>query len=384
MASPPTTSDAVQHWTARLLWEVCRREPRPSAIEEAIANGADLELAVGAAIDHRLAGLLWRGLSTADASGALGSSEAPLRSLVDVYRMEAQLLLPRAVSLALTPLTDIGLEPVVLKGPALAIRYHDLGLRPMEDIDLLLPLRDHTRALAALKAAGWSVARSAEHGAYDTALMHPDVPSFALELHYGLESSSQRVTTLDPVRLWESRQPLDCLGARAFGLPLEEEIVFLAAHAGKPHHSFVRLVWIADFATVVGVAEESGSGVDWARVRQIADDGSCLTVVAAALALAAHAGVVAPDDLFPLPQRGWRGDAIRQLVDVEWPLTHLELPGYHLNYALTDNRALRMRILLVLLGSGHGIGKRFWTMVDAPARRRQHTRRDGTGPPATE
>ena len=56
------------------------------------------------------------------------------------------------------------------------------------------------------------------------------------------------------------------------------------------------------------------------------------------------------------PSRGWRGEALAHLRSVTWPLTHLGLPGYHLNYALTDAPAKRLKILLVLLASGHGIG----------------------------
>ncbi len=130
----------------------------------------------------------------------------------------------------------------------------------------------------------------------------------------------------------------------------------LAAHAGKPHHGFVRLAWIADLAMLVGDAADRGAPVDWARVRALAEEARCVTVVAAALGLARHAGVETPAELFPLPTRGWRGEAIRSLQSATWPLTHLELPGYHLNYALTDAPAQRLKILFVLLASGHGIG----------------------------
>jgi hypothetical protein len=237
----------------------------------------------------------------------------------------------------------------------------------MEDIDLLLPAAQHRPALDALTKAGWVIVRSARREVYDTVLTHPDVPALALELHYGLESSSQRVTTLDATVLWGLRQPLDCLGTSAFGLPPAEEIVYLAAHAGKPHHGFFRLIWIADFAMITGLAAETGSEVDWSRVVAVADAGSCTTVVAAALALARRAGVDAPEELFPLPARGWRGSALRHLTDVSWPLTHLQLPGYHLNYALADTRRRRLRILFVLLGSGYGIGKAMRRMLRAPS-----------------
>ncbi|HEY2202564.1 MAG TPA: HAMP domain-containing protein, partial [Solirubrobacteraceae bacterium] len=54
-----------------------------------------------------------------------------LEAAADTFRMEALLLIPRATALAIRPLTDAGLEPVVLKGPAVASRYPEPGLRPM-------------------------------------------------------------------------------------------------------------------------------------------------------------------------------------------------------------------------------------------------------------
>jgi hypothetical protein len=352
MTGATTTTEA----TATLLWEACRRDPDPAAVRRALAGGADIARAVPAAADHRIGPLLWRALQAAGSLDALGPDRTVLGGMADAFRMEALLLIPRAVALAVRPLTGAGLEPVVFKGPAVATRYPGPGLRPMEDIDLLLPRPDHPRALRALGAAGWKVVREGGGDRYDTVLRHAEVPSLVLELHYGLEGTSQRVTALDPGALWERRQPLDCAGTPAFGLPLADELVVLAAHAGKPHHGFVRLMWIADLAMIVGDAAERGAPVDWDRVRAAAGDARCVTVVGAALALARHAGVDAPTELFPLPARGWRGEAMDRLLSVTWPLTHLELPGYQLNYALTDAATKRLKILLVLLASGHGIG----------------------------
>ncbi len=349
---------AATEQTARLLWEACRRDPDPASVRRALAGGADMARAVTAASEHRIGPLLWRALGAAGRLDALGPDRAVLGAMADAFRMEALLLLPRAVALAVSPLTAAGLEPVVFKGPAVAARYPEPGLRPMEDIDLLLPRAAHQHALDALRRAGWRVARPGGSDLYDTALTHPEVPSLFLELHYGLEGTSQRVTALDPERLWARRQPLACAGTPAFGLPPAEELVVLAAHAGKPHHGFVRLMWIADLAMIVGDAAGRGEPVDWDRVRAAAGSARCVTVVGAALELARRTGVDAPTGLFPLPTRGWRGDAMGRLLSVTWPLTHLELPGYQLNYALTDTRAQRLKILLVLLASGHGVGTR--------------------------
>jgi hypothetical protein len=328
-----------------------------------------MEQATSASIAHRIAPLLWRALTQAEAIEALGPSQDSLRSVFDTYRMEALLLLPRAVSRAVSPLTDAGLEPVVLKGPALAARYPQPGLRPMEDIDLLLPKAQHVAASSALIDAGWRIVRPSTRDDYDTMFTHPDVPSLSLELHFGLEHPSQRVTTLDGDALWQRRQPIDCLGTAAFGLPLSEELVFLSAHAGKPHHGFFRLIWVADLAMVVGHATASGATLDWDDIETVARNGSCLTMVAAAFALAGHAGVDVPVGMFPLPNRGWRGNAMEKLTATSWPLSHLDLPGYHLNYALADSRIRRLRILLVLLGSGYGIGRRARGLLDGPQRR---------------
>ncbi len=344
--------------TSTLLWEACRRQPDPAALRRALAGGADLELAVQAATEHRIGPLLWRALDSADALDELGPLRPVLGGVADAYRMEALLLLPRSVALAVGPLTEAGLEPVVLKGPAVAARYPGPGLRPMEDIDLLLPRADHRRALEALGGAGWGVARPAGPDLYDTALTHPEVPSLFVELHYGLEGASQRVTALDAEALWRRRRPIDCAGTPAFGLPPAEELVTLAAHAGKPHHGFARLVWIADLAMIVGEADGRGEPIDWERVHDVALAGRCRTVTGAALALARRAGVDAPSQLFPLPTAGRRGQAMEQLLALTWPLTHRELPGSALHSALTDTALQRMKILLVLRASGHGIGRR--------------------------
>jgi hypothetical protein len=354
--------------TATLLWESCRRDPDPAAVRRAVAQGADLDRAVAAAAGHRIEPLLWRALGEAVSLDSLGPHRKALGRVADAFKMEAHLLLPRAVALAVRPLTEAGLEPVVFKGPAVAARYPAPGLRPMEDIDLLLPRAHHQRALEALRAAGWRVLRAGGGDRYDTALGHEHVPSLVLELHYGLEGTTQRVTALEPGALWERRQPLECAGTPAFGLPPAEELVVLAAHAGKPHHGFVRLMWIADLAMVVGEAAERGAPVDWERVRAVAGRARCVTVVGAALALARRSGLAAPAELFPLPTGGWRGEAMRRLLSVTWPLTHLELPGYQLNYALTTARAQRLKILLVLLGSGHGFGRRARQAASLPRR----------------
>jgi len=94
----------------------------------------------------------------------------------------------------------------------------------------------------------------------------------------------------------------------------------------------------------------------------------CVTVVSAALEMARRAGVDAPAGLFPLPTRGRRGDTMRQLLSVTWPLTQRELPRYQFNYALTDGLARRAKIRFLHLVLGHGLRARARRAVGLPPR----------------
>ena len=99
------------------------------------------------------------------------------------------------------------------------------------------------------------------------------------------------MTALHPGALWAMREPLECIGTSAFGLPPAEELVVLATHAGGPHHRFPRLVWMADLAMIVGAAATHGTAVDWDRVRSVAGAARCVRVVGAALEMSRRAGL---------------------------------------------------------------------------------------------
>jgi hypothetical protein len=164
-----------------------------------------------------------------------------------------------------------------------------------------------------------------------------------LELHYGLEGWHERSNRLDPMWLWGQRVPIDCFGTPAFGLPLEVEVVSLSSHAGKPYHGFDRLVWVADLGMIVGHASERG-GIDWLEVERLARMTQSVTVVSAALRMATRMGLVLPDDLFLLPQSGWRSVPLRRLLENDWPVSH-DQGTFHMRFALVDNNWRRTVLL---------------------------------------
>ncbi len=337
--------ELVSEATTALLWESCRRELRLDAIRLAAQGKVQPSLLAGLALSNRLVPLLWRALDAAGVDDVLGEERSHLSDLATLFRMQSLLVHPKAVSLAVGPLTAVGLEPVMMKGPAVASRYPEVGLRPMDDLDLLLPSEHHDQALNALVAAGWTVSRPRSRGWYDTQLRHSEVPAMPLELHYGLDGWHERSNRLHPRWLWEQRVPIDCLGTAAFGLPLEVELVSLAAHAGKPYHGFDRMIWLADLAMILSDA----GAISWNEVERLATVKQCVTVVNVALHMASRMGVELPDGRFVLPESGWRSVPLRRLQAANWPVSPMQ-GRFHIRFVLADTARWRLQLLA---GSPH-------------------------------
>ncbi len=330
--------------TMRLLWLACRRHPDPAEVSRALELGVDPKLLAAAAVRHRIVGLLWRALGSAGALDVLAGERSLLEQIVEIQRLRDVLLVPRALELAAGPLTRSGFEPLVLKGPAVAASYPAPGLRSFDDLDLVLPRRQHADAVEVLRRSGWSLVRKGARDHYDSLFVHESVPDMPLELHYELEAWYDRASSLRGQELWQRRQPAQLMGVPAHVLPRGDDVVMLCAHAAKPYHGFSRLMWIADLAMVLGDAAEGGQRVDWQRVRELTRQGRCSTAVAAALSLAALAGADSPADLRMLPRGGWRGEALRRLAEGEWVLRRT--PPVHLRFALADSRRRRMMLLV--------------------------------------
>ena len=185
---------------------------------------------------------------------------------------------------------DAGIQTLVLKGAALSHTiYPEPGLRPMSDIDILVPKSDLWRAQSLLAGLGFDAplppgsTLPARH--LPAATLQSEGLDVHVELHHRLLSNyfhdavSYARAFISPARR-STRPPktkpsglaiaphtftLDNVTAHTLGH--EDTLQHLCQHLASHVNvwDFCRLIWIAD---VVSLAERFTSEINWKRVRR--------------------------------------------------------------------------------------------------------------------
>ncbi len=333
---PPRTPTEAD---IELLWAASRVSPDTTCVAAAAAK-ADLAYVLEVATRQRVAALILRSLVSAGV--ALDPSANGVIARTRLWEAHARLGLPSAAALAIGPLTDAGIKPMALKGLALVGRYPEAGLRPMDDIDLLVPAEVRSHAAKALQQAGWRRLRHLDPDpGYDLVFRHPLAAGVPLELHYELARWQERTNGVDARRLWAARVPVTVLECPAWGLAPELELIALIAHAAKRFHLFGRLLWLVDVAVVVAT-----SSPDWDEVARLAHVTRMRVSVAAALRLARRLGAEVPDELLVLPPLLERSGALDTLMDPSRPFVARAAGQRWMAYALVDDAAGKLRLAM--------------------------------------
>jgi hypothetical protein len=174
---------------------------------------------------------------------------------------------------------------VLLKGAALARSvYPTPGLRPMNDLDLLIPRSYVTQALP--DPTGYSarfvqqflgeqtfVRTPAEQSSVGDHLGQEALPVIAtgqrvgLDLHWRLLTVEwyRNTARLDDDALWAAARPLDCGGIAAWQLSPEDTVIHLCLHAAIQHAYICPALSYVDIDRVVRVSDP---GVDWDLLRK--------------------------------------------------------------------------------------------------------------------
>ena len=183
-----------------------------------------------------------------------------------------------ALRLALARLGEAGIAAVALKGVALAWRhYPEAALRPMRDIDLLVPHARAIEAFAVLTAAGF-VPETDDPATLRRALIddhqlpsqvHPAL-GVTIELHHRVSDPPQRrgysVPQIDPAGVLARAITVECGGAMVACPAPQDLAAHLIVHALYGHRLDCGPLVLADLHFLA-----LGHAVDWAELRNQAE-----------------------------------------------------------------------------------------------------------------
>jgi len=177
-----------------------------------------------------------------------------------------QLLLRRAQALLRT-LHEAGIETLVLKGAALiAQHYRDPGLRPMDDIDLLVHPGQVAHAIDVLRREAWRAVRAlVERTAaclHATGFRHAD--GHHLDLHWRLLPEACGPHADD--EFWRGARPARLGEVEIQTLHPTDNLFHTCAH-GVRWNVIPPLRWVADAATIMATAP---GDLDWDRLAGVA------------------------------------------------------------------------------------------------------------------
>ena len=146
-------------------------------------------------------------------------------------------------------LAEVGVVPVVLKGPALARRFYPEPFhRATTDVDLLVSRGQVEPASRALEGLGLKrAAERAGHGGEHTHHREFHGPAGLVELHF--RALTGYGLALEAEALLAQAEEAALEGRRVRYLRAEDELVYLAVHASN--HLLQRLSWLFDLKLLV-------------------------------------------------------------------------------------------------------------------------------------
>jgi len=248
---------------------------------------------------HGMAPLLYTHLKSAGVELPL----AVRRQLQGLYarHRDANRVRTRVLRDIVTACQDVGISVLVLKGAALShLVYPQPGLRPMSDLDILVPESELGRTQVVLAGLGFNVPAPSgpmpAHRHLPAATLRAEGLGIAVEVHYKLLSDyfdhalaylHSRVFSRGRIPLeqaprrraggdqagpaWDGLtappRPFAVGDLTAYTLSYEEMLRHLCQHLSSHVNvwDFGRLIWAAD---VVSLAERFAGEIDWERVQR--------------------------------------------------------------------------------------------------------------------
>ncbi len=161
------------------------------------------------------------------------------------------------------------IDIILLKGAAMTEHYyHDLSVRPMVDLDIMVPYEQLSKVETVFRKHGWKpdklLARGEYH--YKHSLSWRNRFSFSVDLHWFLFEEACFHNEFNNI-FWQHVMPVKFRGHDVFILDPTNQIFHLIVHGyGRDKQPDVR--WLIDILAVIHHQREQ---IDWHRLIEIAD-----------------------------------------------------------------------------------------------------------------
>jgi hypothetical protein len=200
-----------------------------------------------------------------EASGALGKDAPIFKGNYRRSWVQNQVTLDKAAAV-IRRLQDAQIDTIILKGGALVVDYyHDIGVRPMADVDVLVRVDKVAQALDVVRDDGWQLP-APFGGDLDHVIqvvrsldfVKPGAGGFDLHWHVLIDCCDRR----DDDDFWSASQPLNLNGIETRSLCAADLFLNVVVH-GFLWTNIRNLRWPMDAYTVL---KEAGDSFDWTRL----------------------------------------------------------------------------------------------------------------------
>jgi hypothetical protein len=167
-------------------------------------------------------------------------------------------------------LAAAGIPTILLKGASLATRFYtDPSLRPMSDLDLLVPEADGRHAHECLLELGWRPDHPAFNPDVHLTLQHStgysQAGGFQLDLHRHVLWDCVYPEADQP--FWARAEPFVFHGVPTATLCATDDLIHVCVHAAR-YNPFPPVRWAADAVHILRSTERP---VDWERLLRLAE-----------------------------------------------------------------------------------------------------------------